>query len=103
MIVSYFGDSRDVIDDISWVGNTFYEDCLGLIIDSFCEGRRIGLCNPLNVDTELFEGDLELIVGAAIEVGAMKDFSINQMWRSQSTDVETILSPRPAMAVIAKN
>lgn len=65
-----FSKRRDVVDDIFWVGDALYEDRFCLFVDSSGERLRCRFCDPLNLDTELLESNLELVVGTAIEVRA---------------------------------
>lgn len=68
--MSDFGESRNIIDDVFWVGNAFNEYSFGLLIDSCGKSSRRGVRNPLDANTELLKSDFKLVVGTSIEVGA---------------------------------
>jgi hypothetical protein len=98
-----FCQCGDIIDDVFGVSDTFDENSFGLLINGSCESFRGRFRDPFDVNAKLLEGDLELVVGTTIEVRARCNVSFGTLCVSRSTHVETMLSPTPAIAVIAKN
>ena len=73
MVVCDLRESGDVVDDIFGVRDRLDVDGLGALVNGGgeCFGGRLG--DPLHANAEVLEGDLELVVGTAIEVGGRDD------------------------------
>lgn len=62
------GNGLDIWDVISWVSNALDIDCLGLVVNSGSDVLGVLAVDELGVDAQAREEDLELVVGAAIQV-----------------------------------
>lgn len=72
-LVRDFNDSLEVRNVVLWVSNALQVDGLGLVVDELFETLRLVSADELSRDAEPREEDLELVVGAAIEVGSRND------------------------------
>jgi hypothetical protein len=72
-IVSDPGQGLEVGDVEAGVANGFDIDGLGLAVDGASEIFRIVAIDELDVDSQPRQGDLELVVGAAVEVAGGDD------------------------------
>lgn len=67
MVMSNLGNQRKIGYIVSWIGDAFNIDCLGILIDYCCKSFRCLLSNKLDTNAVVFERDLELVVCAAID------------------------------------
>ena len=65
-----FGDQWKIGNNIPRVGDAFYIDRLGVLVDRRCESFRILFRYEFDTNAIVLESDLELIECAAIEVRA---------------------------------
>lgn len=63
----------EVGDDVLWVSNTLDVDRLRVLVDCSSKVCGVQAGHELGVDAELFQEDLELVVGPAVQIGACDD------------------------------
>lgn len=66
-------DSLKVRDVILGISNAFQIDSLGLVIDQVLEVLWLVAIDEFRVDSQAREGDLELVVGTAVQVRGRDD------------------------------
>ena len=72
-IMGNLGNGSNVGDDVLGVGNGFDENGLGLGVDQLGKGLGLIRVGELDLDSQTGEEDLELVVGAAVQVGGGND------------------------------
>jgi hypothetical protein len=73
MLMSNLNNSLQIRHIILRVSNRLNIHCLCLLINRLCNLLRLVDVHELGVDTETGKEDLELVVGAAVEVGSGDD------------------------------
>ena len=69
LLMGKLGDSLKVGDVIAGVSNALDIDSLGLLVDGSCQVLGLVASDELGLDAVAGKHDLQLVVGAAVEVG----------------------------------
>lgn len=102
-LVAHLGQCSYITEGVPRICNCLHINCLGSLINSFHKRRRIVLSDPVDTNTELFEGNLELIVRSTVEEGPKYVPPRYPKSNVKGTYDETKLSPVPAIFKIARS
>lgn len=73
VFMNSLGNPSNVGNNVLGVGDGLDKDGLGLGVDQLGKGLRLVRVGELDLDSDTGEKDLELVVGAAIEMGGSND------------------------------